>query len=272
MARPIVLAACLQFMAGVSLAAEAQSRVFSFGVVPQQTAMRMAKSWIPLTNYLRAKTGHEFRFATAKNITAFHEAIAHDKYDFAYLNPYHYVRNSGTARYQALAHARDRKIRGILVVSTRSRVRTLEELQNAEVAFPSRTAFAATQVVNADLRARNIHVKPVYLASHDTVYEHIARGHYAAGGGVKRTLALLPLQVRNQLRVLYVTKGYTPHAIAGHARVPESVRMKVQAALVNIDQDEEGRRVLKILQLKGMQAANDSDWDDVRRDFNTGTE
>ena len=84
------------------------------------------------------------------------------------------------------------------------------------MAFPAPTAFAATILTQADLAANQVSFTPSYVSSHDSVYRSVAKGIYPAGGGVVRTFNNVAEEVRKQLRILWITKGYTPHAIAIH--------------------------------------------------------
>jgi len=240
---------------------------FTFGVVPQQTAVRMAKTWVPFTKYLKKKTGYSFRFATAKNISAFKEALDGGAYDFGYMNPYQYISNSGSGKYQAFAHARDKQIKGIIVTHKNGIVRSLKDIHNEKIAFPSKVAFGATTIVLADLKRHGIKTKPAYVSSHDSVFQNVAKGNFVAGAGVNRTFAAMPAKIRSQLQILHTTKGYTPHAIAAHARVPAQVVLKVQQALIEMEGDEDGRALLSKLKIKGVVTSADSEWDDVRHDF-----
>ena len=64
------------------------------------------------------------------------------------------------------------------------------------------------------MAARGIRFEPSYVSSHDSVYLAVYRGLYLAGGGVMRTFLNAPPEVRDQLRILWTTEGYTPHAVA----------------------------------------------------------
>jgi len=68
----------------------------------------------------------------------------------------------------------------------------------------------------------DIHNK--YVSSHDSVYQTVARGIYPAGGGVIRTLKNIRPEIRQQLRVLWTTQGYTPHAFAAENKDWDDVR------------------------------------------------
>lgn len=240
------------------------AEVYKFGVVPQQNGSRLARIWTPLLQYLEARTGYRFQFATARNIPTFEKRLHSGKYDFAYMNPFHYVESHATAGYQAFAKARSKRLKGIIVVKKATPFKTLDDLDDADMAFPS-NAFAANLVPRAILREDGIRVHPHYVASHDSVYRNIARGRYAAGGGVMRTYRNAPAELRDKLRILWSSDGYTPHAFAASPRVPQDVVEKVQAALLKMDQDAEGRALLQTLRLKGIERARDEEWDDVRK-------
>ena len=94
----------------------ADSRSFSFGVVPQQSATELAKAWIPLFNTLAEAAGFGLRFATAPNIPVFEKRLAAGEYDFAYMNPYHYTVFSQKPGYRAFAREKGRRLRGMVVV------------------------------------------------------------------------------------------------------------------------------------------------------------
>lgn len=248
----------------LSLTLSASAAPLSFGVVPQQSANKLAKLWTPVFLYLSDKTGEEIRFATANDIPAFEQRLLRGEYDFAYMNPYHYTVFHQKPGYQALARQKDKRIQGILVVRRDSPIQSLEALNQQVVAFPSPAAFAASVLPQAQLMRDGIAVEPRYVSSHDSVYLNVARGFMVAGGGVMRTFNNTAPEVREQLRILWTTPGYTPHAIAVHPRVDERIVLKIQAALANMHLDPEGAALLKSININAFDSAADADWDDVR--------
>lgn len=244
--------------------AEAPARL-SFGVVPQQAPSKLLAGWAPVLRELEARTGRRFVFRTAPDIPTFEQRLAAGEYDFAYMNPYHFtVFNKGDTGYQAVVRAEDKQIRGILVVRRDSPAATLRDLDGQTLAFPAPAAFAASVLPRAHLTAEGIGFGVQYVSSHDSVYKAVAKGLYAAGGGVVRTFEATDPAVREQLRILWTTPGYTPHAIAVHPRVSPRVLAKVQQALVGLNASEAGRSALQGLKVKGFEMAQNADWDDVR--------
>ena len=253
----IVLSALLQ-------TAWAASPALTFGIVPQQSASKLALSWTPLLNRISQETGVQLHFATAPDIREFERRLREGQYDLAYMNPYHYTVFSRVPGYRAFAKEKDKRIRGILVVRHDSGIESLEQLKQQKLAFPSPAAFAASVLTRAHLRNRGIAFEPAYVSSHDSVYRAVAQGLFAAGGGIERTFENVTPEVRSQLRVLWRSQMYTPHAITAHPRVPPEVVEKVMSAMAGLADSEEGRALLAVINFKGIEPANDRDWDDVR--------
>ena len=237
---------------------------YTFGVVPQQSSSTLAGTWVPLLNALGEQTGIALNFRTAPTIPEFERRLGQGEYDFAYMNPYHYTVFSRAPGYQAFAKAKDALIQGILVVAKDSMIRDPHELAGAELAFPAPAAFAASVLPRAFLTRQGIAFTPKYVSSHDSVYLGVAAGLFAGGGGVVQTLRTVDPKVRERLRILWTTEGFTPHAFAAHPRVPASVVQQLTAAMTTLDQTEPGKAQLAALGFKGLVPARDSDWDDVR--------
>ncbi|MCB1734735.1 MAG: phosphate/phosphite/phosphonate ABC transporter substrate-binding protein [Gammaproteobacteria bacterium] len=248
---------------GTSYAGEPQPE-FSFGVVPQQSTVELARDWAPILKYLEARTGFKLSFRTAPNIPEFERRVADGDYAFAYMNPYHYTVFSRSPGYRAFARQKDKRIRGLLVVSRDSSIQRLEDLKDTTIAFPAPNAFAASLLPRAQLRQLDIPFTPIYVSSHDSVYRAVALGLYPAGGGIERTLGTIDPDVRARLRVLWRTPGYTAHALAARADIATGVVAALQQAMIAMSDSAEGAALLDGIGFAGIEAAKDSDWDDVR--------
>ncbi len=238
--------------------------VLTFGVVPQQSSSTLARQWTPLLDQLSTLSGIELRFQTAPDIPTFEARLAEGAYDLAYMNPYHFTVFNRAPGYHALAKAQGKRITGIIVVPKESPIQSVQALEGATLAFPSPAAFAASILTRAHLRDAGVHFTPQYVASHDSVYQAVARGLFPAGGGIPRTFGRLPEALRDQLRVLWKSEGFTPHAFAIHPRVEAAQREALQAALLRLEQSEAGRVALEALGMPALEQASDGDWDDVR--------
>ncbi len=255
-----LLALCLVLF---SLQSQAEE-VITFGIVPQQSASKLAKLWVPILAEVSRQTGYKLQFKTAPNIPEFEQRCANGEYDVAYMNPYHYTVFSRSPGYQAIARQKDKLIRGIVVVHKDSPIKEMSELHEKVIAFPAPAAFAASVLPRAYLTAQNIPFSPEYVSSHDSVYRTVAKGLFTAGGGIERTFNNMAPEIRNELKILWTTDAFTPHAFATHPRLPAEVVTKIQQALVDLDKTDAGAALLKEINFKAIQASQDRDWDDVR--------
>ena len=246
-------------------AAEAnQAKPLVFGVVPQQSPSKLARKWLPLLKFISQKSGVELQFATAPDIPTFEKQLAEGHYDIAYMNPYHYVVLSQQVGFKALVHEQDKKIQGIIVAFKDSKIDKLEDLSSQTIAFPAPASFAATLIPKANLAQQHISFKSEYVNSHDEVYRNIVAGRFVAGGGIMRTFNALPDYFREQLKIIWTSQGYTPHAIATHPRVNDDIRQKLLASFLAVSKSEKASELLIPLLMKGFTAAEDKDWNDVR--------
>ena len=235
-----------------------------FGVVPQSPPAELARAWTPFIDAVAARAGVPLRFATGPDIPTFEKRLARGEYDLAYMNPYHYTVFHRRAGYRAFAAEAERRLRGILVVRRDSPLADVAELAGRTLAFPAPAAFAATVVPLAELAERGVTVTPRYVNSHASVYLAVVAGLYPAGGGVEGTLAQAPPDIRGQLRVIWTSRPYPPHAFAVHPRVAAAVLERVRDAMTALREDDGGRAVLQGIGFKGVAAAQDAAWNDIR--------
>ena len=260
-----VLCAVLMINSGVKAEGPAERETYIFSVAPQQSASKTASRWLPILRYLSEKTGYKFRLKTSMDAPAFEESLREGGADFSYMNPLHYVLFHEKYGYTAIARAKDRRMKGIVVVHKDSPIQTLEELSGLKLAFPSPTSFAASLLPRAYMNSQNIEITPQYVTSHDSVYLNVAKGRFVAGGGVMKSLQRAAPEVRENVRVLWASDGYTPHAVVANSTVDPKIINAVQQALVSLHDYPNGLAMLNKIMMKSFTAAQDSDWDDVRR-------
>ena len=259
-----VVSSVIGLLAVPAVHAQTDQKSLTFGVVPQQSATRIAEEWGPLLAEISRRSNVLLVFKTAPSIPIFEERLGRGEYDLSYMNPYHYVVFHSSAGYRAFAKEQDRKIKGILVVKKDSPYRKPSDLAGKTVVFPAPAAFAASILPQAEFGRLKIPIEAKFVASHDSVYRSVASGLQEAGGGIYRTFETAPVEVRDALRVLTETPAYTPHAFAAHPRVPADVLTRVMAAMASLGKDEVGQRLLAPLAFKGVAPAQDKDWNDIR--------
>jgi len=239
----------------------AERAAYSFVVMPQFTAGEIHRDWTPLLQRLGAEAGATLTLKLAPSIPRFEAEVLAGSPDFAYLNPYHAVMAMRAQAYLPLV--RDHKpLTGILVVRRSDAVKSVQELDGREIAFPSPNAFGASLWMRALLAERErVQVTPNYVQTHTNVYRQVLLGKAAAGGGIHSSLLQERDEVRNELRVLLETPPAAPHPVVAHPRVPAKLRQAVADALLHCTRDAAGQALLQAVALPNPQAA------DYERDY-----
>ncbi len=255
-------AACLGLSTSAFGSTTGDGDVITFGIVPQQSASRLAAMWGPFLEELEVQTGLKFQFKTAKDIPTFEACLSEGVYDVAYMNPMHYAIFSREAGYQAFARQSDKRLKGIIVARKDAGLSDLTDLDSSRIAFPSPGAFGASILPRATLADMNVAFEPAYVNSHDSVYRAVASGLMPAGGGVLRTFGAVDPSIRDALTVLYETPAFTPHAFAVSEDFDAAFIERLQTAFMEMS--SVSADLVAGIGMSGFEMSHDGDWDDVR--------
>ncbi len=247
----------------------AQPSGITFGVVPQESAVKLAGTWIPLIEHLSRGVGAPLKLTLAPSIAEFENRVEQGAYDIAYMNPYQYIVAHRKAGYRACAKEKGVQLKGLIVVRKDSPVQRVEDLKGKHVVFPDPKAFAATLLTKALLKERGIDpdrdIRVQYVDSHDSVYLAVQNRLADAGSGVPRTFQKVGAIVIRDLRILVETPTTPPHAIACHPRLDPQIAARLVQLMGDLETTEAGRAVLWKLGFTGIVPAEDAEWDAVRK-------
>lgn len=235
---------------------------YIWSVVPQFTGIAVHRDWTPLLRHLEERLGYHFELVVYDSIPEFEVGFLEGKPDIAYLNPYHAVMANDAQGYDPLVRNGSRLLEGIVVVRADSPITDVKQLDGELISFPSPNAFAAALYMRALLtESVGIDFSPDYAGTHSNAYRQVLLGRAAGAGAVKRTLRKEREEVQQQLRVVYTTPGFPSHPLVAHPRVPAEVRQAVQQAILELNDSEQGRALLKPILLSNAIAA------DYQRDY-----
>lgn len=256
MTRSFIALLCLA-LAGLSpLQALSASQTFTLSVVPQFTPVDIGLRWTPLLQRLEADTGYGFQLRLIDKIPKFETDFQTGAPDLLYLNPYHMVMAAKAQGYIPLARGQE-PLHGILVVDKNGPIKHLDDLNGKTLAFPAPNAFGASLYMRALLiEKEGIRFTPDYVGTHQNVYRRVMMGEAAGGGGIASTLEKEPAALQNRLQIIFTTPGVAPHPLAAHPRVQQEAREKITAALLKLDRDPAGRKLLADVELDKIISAN----------------
>jgi len=234
---------------------------YTFGVVPQYEQRKLFAVWRPILDELELRTDFKFTLTGSPRIPSFEKDFEAGVYDFAYMNPYHVVQAQGEHSYLPLLRDGGRVLQGIVVVHKDSKIRSVKELHDQEVVFPSPNALGASLLIRSELKERYaIDLQPKYVQTHSSVYLFVAKQLAVSGGGVESTLAREKPEIRDSLRILYHTQATPPHPITAHKRVPSKHREQVIAAFLDLAQTAKGKYLLSQVPIELLVTTKFSDY------------
>lgn len=242
-----------------------EAATYTLAVVPQFDLRRIEATWRPIIDYLQTATGARFTLVTELTIPVFEKGLHGGTYDFAYMNPYHYVVAHQRQGYRALVRDVEGRLSGIVVVRKNSGLTDVRMLDGRKVAFPAPNAMGAALIPRAEFsRKLGIRIAEVYVKSHDSAYLNVLMGQTDAAGGIRATFDMQKPEVRDGLTILYETAHYTPHPLAVHPRVSGGMAAKVQQAMLALGGTPKGDALMEDVPIKSIGIASDSDYDDLR--------
>lgn len=237
----------------------------TIGVVPQQSALKLSKKWLQITNYLKNETGINVVFKTKSSIPLFEKELYSGAYDIAYMNPYHFIVANEKQNYEAFIRAK-KNIVGIIISKEKKADFSFDNLKNKTFLFPAPNAFAATLLTKFELKEKfnfdiQKHAKILYVNSHDSVYKGIARNVGYLGGGIIRTFNNFKDPIdKEKINIVYKTSPYPSHPIAYNKRVKKEDIKKLEKAFLNMPTE-----LKTLLSIKEFIKTNTAEYDSIKK-------
>lgn len=238
---------------------------YSFYVVPQLAVADSYAAWTPILEEAGKKLSLCFVLKVPASISAFESDVRSVKPDFAFMNPYHLFINKRSQGYVPLIADSQNPLFGIVVIRKDSPIEKIEDLNGKKMAFPSPNALAASLLIRAQLAKSNIKVIPEYVNSHSNVYRTVINGDVIAGGGVNNTFSREPVNLQQELKILFETAKYMPHPVAASTRVPVNVRKEMIQFFIELGKNPSMSGQLNAIQIPRPAEVNLKDYDYVKK-------
>jgi phosphonate transport system substrate-binding protein len=263
--------ACLA--AGRAGLARANEESLVLGVFPRFSASETTTRYTPLAEYLRERLNRKIILVTSKDFQSFWRGIEERRYDIVQYNQYHYIRSSKS--YQVIAHNKEfgkSTIAGALYVRKDSGITSVAQLRGRTVLFgggeDAMISYIAPvyMIMQAGLKKEEF-TSQFAINPLNSVIGVYRRQADAAGSGdiVIGQPAVKSAINPDELTALAVSEQllHLPWAVKRTMSAP--LRETIQSSLVDLENTETGRAVLKATLLTGIGRAEDKDYDPCRR-------
>lgn len=253
-----------------------QKATLSFGVISQRSPVLTAQYWNPILQYLTARTGCPLELHVARTGPEHASGVGRGAFDFIYSN-HNFAPGNDGAGYRVIARPARAAIRGQIVVLDDSPLRTIAELQDIEVAFPSAAAFVGYRVPIDALLRKGISVRVRFAGNQEGAMAQLKARRVAAIAVNSQVMSEFARREEVAYRVLWASEPFYNLPVSALPSVPDATVRAVRDALVSMQNDPEGARILAASAALiheeppfGFVLAGDGDYDSVRRVYNTG--
>lgn len=235
----------------------------TFEVVPQFPATTLFATWGPFLDAIGKASQLCFELIIPKDIPEFEADFSQGQADFIYANPYHFLVARKKQKYNPLLAEGKDLLSGILVEKVSNPSRELGSLSGKTVAFPSPNSFGASLLTRSELTQKGISFTPKYVKTHSNVYRAVITGDATAGGGLRSTLEAEPKEIQDQLKVMYVTREFTPHPIAIKPSVSEKTRADFLQATLDCTASPACIKLLTAIKIEHPRKVTNADYKSV---------
>jgi len=276
MRRTIVhAAAVLTVAAALHSPGAAAQQAHSFYVLHQRTVSLTAQYWNPILTHVSRKSGVPLELKLAKTAQEGNANAEAGKYEFLYTNHF-FTPERDRLGYRVIARPAGPGIRSQIVVPVDSPIHSLQDLNGKEVAFVSPDGFTGYWLpMDALLRAK-VGVKVVFTGNQEASSAQLRVNKIAAAGVNSSVMARYGRREAFEYRALWTSEIYQDLCIMANPKVPAERVAAVKAALIDMVNDTEGRRILEagadLLKSNGelgFVAADDRDYDNYRKFYRT---
>jgi phosphonate transport system substrate-binding protein len=217
--------------------------------------------WYIFNTWMQRKLDVRIHFELYDNFEAQRRAFEEEKVDLIYANPFDAVMLVREKGFVAVAAPIGKADEAVVAVLDESPVQHVEDLKPgtriAATDDPDVNMIGKIMLEPADLNAQNVHVQTVN--SYTLVAKNLLRGQADVGYFLKDAYDHLSPVVRKQLRPLVTSQiSVVRHVLLVCPRFKEHREHLVQALLA-MNTDQAGQRVLESLGLKGWEIQTQED-------------
>ena len=242
------------------------------GVFPRRNAVSTARLFKPLATYLSHELGRSVRLVTTKNFADFWTGVRQQKYDLVHYNQYHYIKSDDL--YDVIVCNEEfgrRMISGAIYVRQNSDIQRLSDLKGKKIVFGGGKKAMMSYIVpryllqEAGLGLADFTLDFANNPPNALISVFYQQADAAGAGDVVINLPVVRKTIDTS-KVRYLARSealfHLPWAVK--RTLPVVLRQRIQSLLLNLDDQNRGREILKMAKLTRFNLAEDRDYDPHR--------
>jgi phosphonate transport system substrate-binding protein len=264
----LLLGLAIVLISGGSGAAGDLGHGYRLGVMPYLPVPAIDRIFGPVAASFAADLERPVYLKTKSNAERFADELAEQTYDIIFVHPFFYVDAADKYHYRPLARL-DLQLTGVVMVGPDRTWHEWRDLVGRTLALPPRLGSAAamvrTALLDANLRP-GVDVQLQYYRSRISCLQAVVIGAADACAITRFGLAQTESIADMRLHVMIETAPINHFVFAVHERVPEADRAKLLECILGWSASDAGRALLAAGAWPRFVAAEDRDYDQVRRD------
>src|SRR5688500_17696065 len=252
---------------------QAADETLVLGVFARFNASVTITRYTTVVEYLQKRLGRKVVLVTSKDFQSFWEGVEAQRYDIVQYNQYHYIRSAKT--YQVIAHNKEfgkSTMAGAIYVRKDSGITSLAQLRGRTVMFgggeDAMISYIAPVYMMLQAGLKKDDFKSQFavtpINSVIGVYHKQADAAGSADNAVGQPLIRNAINT-DELTALAVSEQLLHLPWSVKRTMPAQLRQTIQSSLVDLENSESGRKVLKTALLTGIGKAEDKDYDAHRK-------
>ena len=265
---PLMLMLVFSLMSGSAFGREQKASddpPLVFGIAPFMSPMALVKRMAPLRDYLSEALGRTVIIETANDAEEFVRRTLAGRYQLVLTSPVFSLRALDEKTFSLLVSQR-RMLAGYFVVMDHSPINSVDQLAGRLVGAPPRVGFLG-QLIEPLLS--DMHFPPnsmpriKHFHSHNDAIAALRLGETDASFIVSFMEPHL-LSRGVAIRTIYRTGDYPGLNVLAHESMPVSVQQRLRDSLLQLDQTQEGKRLLNDINMPGFRAIEVQELESVR--------
>jgi phosphonate transport system substrate-binding protein len=253
----------------------AAQQAYSFNVLIQRSVALTAQYWNPILTHVSRKSGVPLELKLNKTAQDGNAIAEKHGYDFLYTNHF-FTPERDRLGYKVIARPAGPGIRSQIVVPEESPIQTLQDLNGKDVGFVTPDGFTGYWLPYDALLRAKVKVNVVFTGNQEASSAQLRINKIAAAGVNSSVMARYGRRESFAYRALWTSEIYQDLCIMANPNVPADKVAAVRAALIDMVQDPQGRKVLEagaeLLKSTGdlgFVAAENRDYDNYRKFYRT---
>lgn len=223
------------------------TQVYRFGVTNKDTVMSTAAQWNPILLWLEKQTGIKLELHMGMSLEDTQIRLMHGEYDFFFGYPFLQSDVRDKLGFRVILQTKGGFNESAIVVQSKSEYHVLSDLKNQVLYMPYEGAFIAHTIPMAELVKQKIPVKVHAIGNQEALVTEFRLGRIKAAAVNVRSFEKVMLNQAGTYRILWRSASLPPMPIGVQNSVPKGVAERVQAALLTMAEDPEGKAILEAI-------------------------